>query len=118
MTGRGRTLGAAGMGVLMLMACRAEEGRADMSETGDAIEYDLSVTAPDACHVLDAGEARVEEGGNLIVRRTLRREDGLCAQVLTEVPVRGRVPDAGAYGKVTLQVVDPRGEILQSFPLG
>lgn len=111
---------------LWLAACQAEE--AVVVETpkppvqqapamSQSLRYTETVMAPDACYLIDDAQTRVERGTTLAVQRLLRREAGICAQVLTPLEVTGTVDDIGGFSTVVLEIVNVNGDVTQSFPL-
>lgn len=82
-----------------------------------SMQYSKTVMAPDACYVIDPLAQTIERGPDLVVQRTLRREPGFCAQVLTPLEVTGTVEDPGRYSRVLLEILNPAGVVLETFNL-
>lgn len=90
---------------------------APTSEQILSMQYSKTVMAPDACYVIDPMVQSIERGPDLVVQRTLRREPGFCAQVMTPLEVSGTVEDPGRYSRVLLEILNPAGVVLETFNL-
>ena len=97
--------------------CKLTDDSNSNGGDGETVAYSVPVLAPDACYVADEAQEVSSKDGVTYAKRILRREDGICAQSMTEVVFRGEVlPEAGSK-KVVLQIVSPKGEVLNSFSL-
>lgn len=111
------TLSVALSATFSLAACQSDDKVVNVAAQLQAFSYEKTIMAPDACYVISPTAERVAQGTELVIRRTLSREDGICAQALTPVVVAGRVTDAGAFQYVVLEIVDEAGAVLHSFPI-
>lgn len=76
------------------------------------VRYSVPFMAPTPCHVVAPGGPTARRGGTLVVRRTLSREPGMCAQVMTEVVFEGAIPVDDPPHRLVVRIVNIGGAIL------
>ncbi|MFN3258961.1 MAG: hypothetical protein ACE37J_00235 [Pikeienuella sp.] len=110
----------------LLSACGAGQAMTgDLSSGGtwtspapDAVAYEAVAIAPDACWTATAAESHDATGDTLAIYRTMRREPGICAAVLTRIAFDGLIEGlAAAPARVEIVILDAAGRERQRFAL-
>jgi hypothetical protein len=99
---------------------RTSESRVVASSAGNGsarvadgiVRYSVPFMAPTPCHVVAPGGPTARRGGTLVVRRTLSREPGMCAQVMTEVVFEGAIPVDDPPDRLIVRIVNIGGAVL------
>lgn len=78
--------------------------------------YQATVLAPDPCYIVGDDPEVVVSGAELRITRSLIREDGICATVITPLEVTGPLPDVPAgVTKFVLHLRNARGEVVSTL---
>ena len=110
----------------LLAACGTKRAMTDdlshggtwTSPARGAVAYKAAAMAPDACWVATAEESHEAAGASLVILRTMRREPGICATVLTRVAFDGLIEGlAAAPARVEIVILDEAGRERQRFSL-
>lgn len=83
---------------------------------GENTRYEVDIIVPDPCYRV-RDDARVDRRDDVLrITRTLAREPGICATVLTTVRVEGvvgAIPDG--VSRVALRLINPAGDVVSTY---